>query len=92
MTSSKSPDLTEHTTLPQKSVVVVPERRRRYSAQEKLEQIRLTYLLGNTVSSVARSYDIAPAMLFKLRTLEKQCALCTRSCSNWIKHGFCCSL
>lgn len=47
MTSSKSHDLTEHTTLPQESVVVVPKRRRRYSAQEKLEQIRLTYLPGN---------------------------------------------
>lgn len=47
MTSSKSHDLTEQTTLPQESVVVVPKRHRRYSAQEKLEQIRLTYLPGN---------------------------------------------
>ena len=75
MTSSKSLDLTEQTTLPQESVVVVPERRRRYSAQEKLELVRLTYLPGNTVSSVARSYGIAPAMLFKWRSLEKQGAL-----------------
>lgn len=75
VTSSKLLDLTEQTTLPQESVVVVPERRRRYSAQEKLELVRLTYLPGNTVSSVARSYGIAPAMLFKWRSLEKQGAL-----------------
>ena len=32
MTSSKLLDLTEQTTLPQESVVVVPERRRRYGS------------------------------------------------------------
>ena len=85
-TSSKSLDLTEHTTLPQESVVVAPERRRRYSAQEKLELVRLTYLPGNTVSSVARSYGIAPAMLFKWRSLEKQGAL------EAVQTSFCCSL
>ena len=37
MTSSKSLDLTGHTTLSQESVALVPERRRRYSTQEKLE-------------------------------------------------------
>ena len=35
------------------SVVVVPERRRRYTSQQEMELVRLTYLPGNAVSSVA---------------------------------------
>lgn len=53
------------------SVVVVPQKRRRFSAQEKLELVRLTYLPGNTVSSVARQYGLQPSLLFRWRTLEK---------------------
>ena len=57
------------------SVVVIPERRRRYSFQEKMELVRLTYLPGNTVSSVARAHGVAPSMLFRWRALDKQGAL-----------------
>ena len=53
------------------SVVVVSQKRRRFSAQEKLELVRLTYLPGNTVSSVARQYGLQPSLLFRWRTLEK---------------------
>lgn len=54
------------------TVVVVEQKRKRYTAQRKLELVRLTYLPGNTVSSVARSYGIAPALLFRWRSLDKQ--------------------
>ena len=47
------------------SVVIVPERRKRYSTREKLELVRLTYLPGNSVSSVARAHGIAPSLLFR---------------------------
>lgn len=57
------------------SVVVIPERRRRYSSREKMELVRLTYLPGNTVSSVARAHGVAPSMLFRWRALDKQGAL-----------------
>ena len=51
---------------------VVEQKRKRYTAQQELELVRLTYLPGNTVSSVARSYDIAPAPLFRWRALDKE--------------------
>ena len=54
------------------NVVVVPNTRRRFSAQEKQELVRLTYLPGNFVSTAARTYDIAPSVLFRWRSLEKQ--------------------
>lgn len=54
------------------NVIVVPETRRRFSAQEKQELVRLTYLPGNSVSTVARTYGIAPSVLFRWRSLEKQ--------------------
>lgn len=54
------------------TVVVVEQKRKRYTAQQKLELVRLTYLPGNTVSSVAHSYGIAPALLFRWRALDKQ--------------------
>ena len=57
------------------TVVVVEQKRKRYTAQRKLELVRLTYLPGNTVSSVARSYGIAPALLFRWRSLDKQSGL-----------------
>lgn len=57
------------------TVVVVEQKRKRYTAQQKLELVRLTYLPGNTVSSVARSYGIAPALLFRWRSLDKQSGL-----------------
>lgn len=60
---------------PSPNVVIVPERRKRYSTQEKLELVRLTYLPGNTVSSVARAHGIAPSVLFRWRALDKQGSL-----------------
>lgn len=60
---------------PNPSVVIVPERRKRYSTQEKLELVRQTYLPGNTVSSVARAHGIAPSVLFRWRALDKQGSL-----------------
>lgn len=60
---------------PNPSVVIVPEKRKRYSTQEKLELVRLTYLPGNTVSSVARAHGIAPSVLFRWRALDKQGSL-----------------
>lgn len=53
------------------SFVVVSEKRRCYSAQEKMELVRLSYLPGNSVSSVARQYGIAPSLLFRWRALER---------------------
>lgn len=53
------------------AVVVVPEKRRRFTAQEKVELVRLSYLPGNTVSSVARQYGVSPALLFRWRALDK---------------------
>ena len=50
----------------QDSVVVVSEKRRRFSAQEKLKLVRLTYLPGNTISSIARASGVTPSLLFKL--------------------------
>lgn len=52
-------------------VVVVRERRRRCSAQEKLEFMKLTYMPSNCVSSIARQYNISPSLLFKWRQLYK---------------------
>lgn len=56
---------------PGAEVVVVRERRRRYSAQEKIEFVKLTYTPGNSVSSIARQYNISPSLLFKWRQLYK---------------------
>lgn len=56
----------------QATVVVVEQKRKRYTAQQKLELVRLTYLPGNTVSSVARSYGVAAALLFRWRALDKE--------------------
>ncbi len=50
----------------------MPETRRRFLAQEKQELVRLTYLPGNSVSTVARTYGIAQSVLFRWRSLEKQ--------------------
>lgn len=55
----------------QSEVVVIRERRRRYSAQEKIEFVKLTYTPGNSVSSIARQYNISPSLLFKWRQLYK---------------------
>ena len=56
----------------QETVIVMTGQRKRYSTQKKAELIRLTYLPGNTVSSVARTYGISPAVLFRWRSLDKK--------------------
>ena len=53
-------------------VVVVRETRKRWTAEQKLSIIRLTYLDGNTMSSVARQYGISPVMLFAWRSKAKK--------------------
>lgn len=40
-----------------------------------MELVRFTYLPRNTVSSVTRPHRVAPSMLFRWRTLDKQEAL-----------------
>lgn len=40
-----------------------------------MELVHLTYLPGNTVSSVARAHGIAPSVLFRWRALDKQGSL-----------------
>ena len=54
------------------SVVIVPERRKRYSTQEKLELVRLTFLPGSAVSGVARANGFPPSLLFRWGELNKQ--------------------
>lgn len=53
-------------------MVVVRETRKRWTAEQKLSIIGLTYQEGNTVSSVARQYGISPAMLFAWRSKAKK--------------------
>jgi transposase len=55
--------------------VLGAERRRRWSAVEKLAMVRETYELGMTVSLVARRHDINPNQLFHWRKLERIGAL-----------------
>ena len=55
--------------------VLGAERRRRWSAPEKLAMVRETYEPGMTVSLVARSHRINPNQLFHWRKLERIGAL-----------------
>jgi len=52
-----------------------PERRRRWSAVEKVAIVAETYEPGMTVSLVARRHGIAPNQLFTWRKLARQGAL-----------------
>ena len=65
MTSPKSED----------PEVLGVERRRRWSAAEKLAMVRETYEPGMTVSLVARRHGINPNQLFHWRKLERIGAL-----------------
>lgn len=51
------------------------ERRRRWSASEKVAMVRETYEPGMTVSLVARRHGINPSQLFHWRKLERFGAL-----------------
>ena len=55
--------------------VLGAERRRRWSATEKLAMVRETYEPGMTVSLVARRHRINPNQLFHWRKLERIGAL-----------------
>jgi transposase len=56
-------------------VTVTEQRRRRWSAQEKAELVRLTYEPGMSVSLVARQHGVAASQLFNWRKLEREGAL-----------------
>ncbi len=84
-TDQKGPDLTPLSAMadngdaptaapavaPAPAVVIVNEQRKRRTKQEKQALVKLTYLPGNTVSSVARQNGVTPAMLFKWRAQDK---------------------
>ena len=55
--------------------VLGTERRRRWSASEKLSMVRETYEPGMTVSLVARKHGINPNQVFHWRKLERIGAL-----------------
>lgn len=64
------------TSLKSKEVEVLgAERRRRWSAAEKVSMVRETYEPGMTVSLVARQHGINPNQLFHWRKLERVGAL-----------------
>jgi transposase len=56
-------------------VLVGPERRRRWSADEKLAMVRETFEPGKTVSMVARLHGINPNQLFQWRKLHQDGSL-----------------
>jgi transposase len=53
-------------------IIAVRERRRRYSAEQKLAFVEETTQPGMTVSAVARHCGISPSLLFKWRQLMSQ--------------------
>lgn len=55
--------------------VVGPERRRRWSQQDKLQMVRESYEPGNAVSMVARRHEVNPNQLFQWRKLHQAGAL-----------------
>jgi transposase len=52
-------------------VLTGPERRRRWSADEKLAMVRETFEPGKSVSQVARLHGINPNQLFQWRKLHQ---------------------
>lgn len=53
-------------------IITGRERRRRYSAEQKLELVEETMQPGMTVSAVARLHGVSPSLLFKWRQLMSQ--------------------
>jgi transposase len=49
-----------------------PGRRRRFSAEEKRRLLELSDQPGESISSVARQYGVAPSLMFKWRRLLEQ--------------------
>ncbi len=62
-------------TISKSEVLSGPERRRRWTAAEKLALVAETYEPGMSVSLVARRHGIAPNQLFTWRRLANQGAL-----------------
>ncbi len=56
-------------------VIYATERRRRWSAQQKRMMVEEAEQPGNTISSVARKYEVHPNQLFKWRRLLNEGAL-----------------
>ena len=53
-------------------IITGRERRRRYSAEQKLALVEETMQPGMTVSAVARLHGVSPSLLFKWRQLMSQ--------------------
>jgi transposase len=53
-------------------IITGRERRRRYTANEKLSLVEATLQPGMTVSAVARLHGVSPSLLFKWRQLMSQ--------------------
>ena len=53
-------------------IITGRERRRRYSANEKLALVDATMQPGMSVSAVARQHGVSPSLLFKWRQLMTQ--------------------
>ncbi len=56
-------------------IITSVQRRRRWSASEKIRMVEETYEPGSTVSLVARRHGVAPNQLFTWRRLAAQGAL-----------------
>ena len=67
--------MTMTNTIPLIDILSGPERRRRWTAAEKVAIVNETYEPGVTVSLVARRHGIAPNQLFHWRKLAAQGAL-----------------
>jgi len=52
-------------------VIEVLTHRKRWTAAQKAQLVELTYLPGNSVSSVAREHGVSPSLLFKWRSLNR---------------------
>ena len=48
-------------------IITGRERRRRYSAEQKLQLVEETMVPGMTVSAVARLHGVSPSLLFQWR-------------------------
>src|SRR6201997_3880659 len=53
-------------------IITGRERRRRYSAEHKLQLVEETMQPGMTVSAVARLHGVSPSLLFKSRQLMSE--------------------
>src|ERR1700710_3093354 len=56
----------------QVEIITGHERRRRYTANEKIALVYATLQPGMTVSAVARHHGVSPSLLFKWRQLMSQ--------------------